>query len=231
MQYVGGKARVSGRQVIAAILADTDARAVWWEPFVGGGNVMEKAAPHFAQSFGTDLHPDLILLWQHVTAGGEVPDTITRDEYAALRRADPSWLRGLAGFGASFSGKWFGGYADTRVGASCRAVRRQGAVFAASGTRFAQGSYDTFVPTPGCVVYCDPPYSGTTGYSTGAFDHAHYYRTLQWWARLGAHVYGTEYVLPPVPHELLAVIHKRRTLGVSRGPQSVAVEYLVRIEP
>ena len=26
-----------------------------------------------------------------------------------------------------------------------------------------------------CVVYCDPPYEGTTGYKTGAFDHTEFW--------------------------------------------------------
>src|SRR3982751_7120269 len=104
MQYMGGKARIA-RRVVAAILADTTAREIWFEPFIGGGNVMEHAAPHFARSVGADAHPDLIMMWEHVTAGGMIPDFVGREEYQELRKQSPSWLRGFAGFGASFGGK------------------------------------------------------------------------------------------------------------------------------
>ena len=53
MRYMGGKAKVA-RRIVAAILADTGARDVWYEPFVGGGNVMEHAAPHPAWMIARD---------------------------------------------------------------------------------------------------------------------------------------------------------------------------------
>ena len=61
MQYMGGKAKIA-RRVVEAILNDTPERDRWFEPFVGGGNVMEHAAPHFGRSVGMDAHPDLIML-------------------------------------------------------------------------------------------------------------------------------------------------------------------------
>src|ERR1041384_1608066 len=109
MQYMGGKARIA-RRIVDAILSDTDFRDTWWEPFVGGGNVMEHAAPHFRNLIGCDAHPDLILMWQYVTSGGDLPSIVTREMYAELRKLPPSPVRGFVGFGASFGGKWFGGY-------------------------------------------------------------------------------------------------------------------------
>jgi DNA adenine methylase len=236
MRYMGGKAKIA-RHIVGAILQDTDARDVWYEPFVGGGNVMEHAAPHFARCAGTDIHPDLIMMWRHVTAGGRVPEFVTREEYAALRHAEPSWLRGYVGFGASFGGKWFGGYGDktpTR-GEVCResyrAVSRQAEVFRTYGVKFSCGPFGRFVPPPGAVVYCDPPYAGTTAYnSVGPFDYRMFYDTLTEWADTRS-VYVSEYGIPEdVPSELVWEKNWFSTLKRA-GASEVRVERLFRILP
>lgn len=235
MQYMGGKARIA-RRVVQAIMEDTDARADWWEPFVGGGNVMEHAAPHFRRCVGTDIHLDLIMMWEHVTAGGLLPEFVTREEYQALRHAEPSWRRGYAGFAASFGGKWFGGYGvSPRDGELCRAsfrtVNRQAGVFAKHGVRFAHGSYDLFTPPVGTVIYCDPPYAGTTAYaSTGSFDYRKFYTKLREWAQDRC-VYLSEYAVPDdVPVKIIWEREKRNVLEKGDN-QRVAVERLFRVLP
>lgn len=240
MQYMGGKAMIA-RRVVAAILQDTDARDVWYEPFVGGGNVMEHAAPHFARCAGTDVHPDLIMMWRHVTAGGQVPEFVTREEYAALRHAEPSWLRGYVGFGASFGGKWFGGYGVVKVDrkhpnaeiirSSHLVISRQAAVFRANDVKFSCGPFGRFVPPPGAVVYCDPPYAGTTAYSsTGSFDYRAFYDTLVRWSETRS-VYVSEYGIPEdVPSEVIWEREKRNVLEKGDN-RRVAVERLFRILP
>ncbi len=197
---------------------------------------MEHAAPHFARCVGTDVHPDLIMMWQHVTAGGQVPEFITREEYAALRHADPSWLRGYAGFGASFGGKWFGGYGvSPRDGEVCRAsfrsVTRQGRLFATHGVKFSCESFGRFVPPPGAVVYCDPPYAGTTAYkSTGSLDYRAFYDTLVKWADTRS-VYVSEYGIPEdVPAKVIWEREKRNVLEKGDN-QRVVLERLFRILP
>lgn len=241
MQYMGGKAKIA-RRIVAAILEDTDQRDVWYEPFVGGGNVMEHATPHFARCAGTDIHPDLIMMWQHVASGGQVPEFISREEYEALRHAEPSWLRGYAGFGASYGGKWFGGYSDgrpyqderrhlSRVGASFRCVSRQGTLFARYGVKFSCGPFGRFVPPPGAVVYCDPPYAGTTAYSsTGSLNYRHFYQTLTEWSK-NRFVYVSEYSIPKnVSAEV--VWEFRKPVALERDDnRRIAVERLFRISP
>lgn len=234
MQYMGGKAMIAKR-VVAAIMKDTDARSIWLEPFVGGANVMEHAAPHFQEARGYDVHPDLIMMWQHVTAGGTLPETITREMYAAHRHATPSSLRGFLGFGASFGGKWFGGYGvSPRDGElwrqSARTVARQAGVFRRHGVRFGQADYASLRPAPGSVVYCDPPYLGTTAYATGGFDHQMFYQVVQSWAA-DCFVYVSEYrVLPGVKHEVIWECERRTSLKATVNAE-VRLERLFRILP
>jgi DNA adenine methylase len=229
---MGGKAKIA-RRVAQAVLDDTPYRKNWFEPFVGGGNVLEHAAPHFTRSVAMDAHPDLILMWQAVSAGHLPPEFVSREQYEELRRAEPSALRGFAGFGASFGGKWFGGYAsgDGRnyAAESARSVTRQGAVFQDRGVTFRHGLFGSLTPPPGTVVYCDPPYAGTTGYSTGDFDHGLFYKTLAQWASDGCAVYVSEYTAPEdVPYTVIWSSEKSMSLRQT-GQHDTATEKLFRI--
>ena len=234
MQYMGGKAKIA-RKVVAAILADVESRQTWVEPFVGGGNIAEHAVPHFQEAICTDLHPDLILMWQAVAAGWVPPD-LDKERYYALKQSAPSAERGYAGFGASFGGKWFGGFGvSPRDGevwrASQRALARQGKVFQEHKTLFWQLSYADLHPTDGDVVYCDPPYASTTGYATGAFDHDSFYAVLMEWARNGAAVYVSEYSTPElVPVQLVWQQEKRNVLDSKENSRTVT-ELLVKVTP
>lgn len=233
MRYMGGKAHIA-KKIVGAILANTEARGTWVEPFVGGGNVMEHAAPHFKEARGYDIHPDLILLWRHVASGGTLPETVTREMYVEHRHADPSWLRGFLGFGASFGGKWFGGFAQSPGRLiwqeGLRTVARQATVFQQHGVQFERADFATLWPDPGSVVYCDPPYLGTTAYTTGGFDHERFYRVLQGWAA-DCFVYVSEYqVLPGVRHEVIWEYAHRTTLKRDVNAE-VRTEKLFRILP
>ncbi len=235
MRYMGGKARVA-KYIMQAILADTTRRDYWWEPFVGGGNMLEYAVPHFSMSVGTDAHEDLIHLWKHVSSGGALPDEISRDEYRKLRDSNPSWLRGAAGFGASFGGKWFGGYGTQRIAGnhrednvwpqSRRSLIRQGDLFRKHSVKFECGGYDQFSPPPGCVIYCDPPYTGTTKYAdSGSFDHEKFINQARIWA-LTCDVYLSEY---ESEEELVWEKERRVLLKSGENDKKSATERLYRV--
>lgn len=210
MRYMGGKARI-GKEIIQAILDDGAPRDRWFEPFVGGGNVMIQAAPVFGKCLGMDAHPDLILMWRKTTEEfWSPPHTVTPEQYKALRHEEPSALRGFVGFGCSFGGKWFGGYAHQREGRqpdaleSASAVIKQASTFAKHNVRFQHGEFGTRPPAPGTVYYCDPPYAGTTTYSTAPFDHELFYKRLVEYAATGVWVYVSEYAVPEhVPARLI----------------------------
>ena len=206
MQYLGGKARLA-EQLADVMLAPLNSRARYVEPFVGGGSVFTVMAPHFIRATAGDVHEDLVLMYRALLDGWEPPDTVTEAEYQALRKAEPSALRAFVGFGCSFGAKWFGGYA--------RDPRRKGgdASFAATGRRlllaradvwrtlpavsFHHRAYDAWDIGPGDVVYCDPPYAGTTGYKgTPTFDHDQFWDTCRKWHDAGAVVFVSEFTAP-----------------------------------
>lgn len=204
MRYLGGKTRLA-KHIAEAILNDTDSRQTYIEPMVGGGSVLCAMAPHFENAFAGDIHEDLILLYQALQEGWVPPTEVSEELYRDLKHAEPSALRGFVGFGCSFGGKWFGGRATggfrsdgfprNHVAESRANLLKS--VFNLRGVEYRCGGYQRWPIRAGYVVYLDPPYAGTTGYSgTETFDHEAFWSTARKWRDMGAHVYVSELDAP-----------------------------------
>lgn len=119
----------------------------------------------------TDTHPDLIELLKAVRDGWVGPKTVTGKEYQVIKGEEPSVLRGFIGFGCSNSGKFFGGYARDATGRNYAANARSSLLKLApkiQGVEFRLEAYSDFDQQVD-LVYYDPPYDGTTGFTTGPF--------------------------------------------------------------
>lgn len=232
MQYAGGK-HYLGRKLETAILGHTTCRGPYFEPFVGGANSFEVLAPHFSSSHASDLHEDLIMLYQAIASGWEPPRSIDESTYKSLRNASPSALRAFVGFGVSFGGKWFGGYARTSPGTrrnyangSARKLLKIRNVLAASSITCC--SYDHVKPPPGSVVYCDPPYRDTLGFGgVEPFDSDKFWGVAREWSTSGVRVFVSEYAAPNgwrsiMDHEALLNV-KRTTLKRERRTERLFV--------
>ena len=200
MLYLGGKTR-SGREIAKCILSLTSHRTHYLEPFFGGGSSCIHLASQFEDVRVGDVHEDLILMWQAVQEGWRAPLHVTNEEYNRLKFAKPSALRGFAGFACSFGGKWFGGYArdgtdESRSYAKPQAYRIDeiGSILRLSKAMILNVSYEQWDHKKG-VVYCDPPYAGTTKYATW-FDSARFWKTMDKWSEEGATVFVSEYKAP-----------------------------------
>lgn len=67
---------------------------------------------------------------------------------------------------------------------------------ALKGVDFRCGSYlDLDIP-PNSIIYCDPPYAGTTKYATGAFDHEQFWNWCNDKVAEGHTVFVSEYNAP-----------------------------------
>ena len=170
---------------------------------MGGGAVTQHLAQKFKRVYASDAHEDLMLMWQAVQDGWVPPSNVSLEEYQALRDAEPSALRGFVGFGGSFGGKWFGGYARGGFNAdgtprnhqdeSARSLVKSAGKL--HNVTFMQCSYEQFSVPTGSVIYCDPPYADTTGYEMG-FDSAKFWQWAERQARAGVLVYVSEYKAP-----------------------------------
>ena len=202
MQYMGGKGRIAGD--IAAVMReriDWTRKTDYLEPFVGGGWVL----PHMVSGFSSvrigDAHRDLIMLWSALREGWVPPDHVSKDEYDALRIAQPSPLRAFVGFGLSFGGKFFGGYASNARGDDFCGAAKRGLTKKTEAVKQADEIFQLpfwmWSVGPETVVYCDPPYANTTGYSqSGDWDPDWFWFIVQSWANQGAQVFVSEYSAP-----------------------------------
>lgn len=197
MRYLGGKSRIA-EQITNAILENSSQRCLLVEPFIGGGAITSKLAPYFNKVEASDIHEDLVLMWKALLSGWIPPSVITEDEYKALRNAEPSALRGFVGFGCSFGGKYFGGYArykdENYAAISKRSVLKQ--IKTMTNVLVQAKDYREIFPPSGAVVYVDPPYAGTTGYGL-KFDSVEFWQTMTSWHNKGAMIFCSEYTAPP----------------------------------
>ncbi len=199
MQYLGGKSRIA--KPLATYLESRRAGRYFVEPFCGALNITQfLTGPRLA----TDASPYLFSLYKHWREGWRPPAVVTEEMYKAQNSTrdpdDP--LTGFIGYGCSFGGKFFGGYAsDNQIGGHyfAQAARRglEKKLSASSTVTFGLCSYERLTPGRGTLVYCDPPYAKTTGYSAvGTFDSAAFWQRCREWTRDGALVLVSEYAAP-----------------------------------
>ena len=213
MRYLGGKARTA-RRIVAAITEHAFQHGTptrWVEPFMGGGSVMVDASRLgvFESVHASDIDPLAVAYWSAIRDGWTPATSVTCDEYVAVRyspEAYPAEHVAHVAYNCSFGGKRWGGYARSmkadgitpRSHADEASRRDSDAAQWLGSTRIACADYAEVLSGVGLgdVVYCDPPYADTTGYKTGAFDHAPFWSAVQAAADRGALVYVSEYACP-----------------------------------
>lgn len=158
-------------------------------------------------SLGTDAASDasqpVITLITAVRGGWSPPTEMSDATYSALRaRRDDVFdpIVCFAGHCASWGGKWFGGLArgHKRQREPIRAAAKTliDRVAACAKTSFACMDYSDAIVATGDVVYCDPPYAGTTnGYACEDFDHARFWEWVRATTKV-APVVVSEYEAP-----------------------------------
>lgn len=206
MKYMGSKSRIA-RHIVPIIQSyiNESGFGAYVEPFVGGANVIDKIESEYR--VGADINKYLIALFRYIQAGGALPDTISREQYAEIRankeKYEP-WLVGCVGFLASYNGKFFGGYAGevhTKAGTvrnyydeARRNLLKQSP--ALSNVNFLEFDYRK-LGFKECVIYCDPPYADTTKYDgTGEFDHSEFWQTMREWSEKNVVIISEE-TAPP----------------------------------
>jgi DNA adenine methylase len=191
MQYFGGKYAIS-KPLSAFLNSLLTPGQAFVDAFCGSCNVVSRINPN-RRRIANDLHTELMALWEHVLSGRELPDVVSEELYQTLRYIGEPWEKAFAGFGCSFGGKYWGGYARETpgnldyCGRARRALREKASTMQC--VELHCGSYDEIPIPEGALVYCDIPYRGTKGYSVGAFDHDRFYE----WASRVPNVYVSEY--------------------------------------
>lgn len=109
-------------------------------------------------------------------------------------------MRAFAGFGCSYRGKYFGGYAPHGAGPARRAILKKAPLIA--GVEFSCLDYREVEIPDRTLIYCDIPYRGTTQYGV-RFDHDAFWN----WAETTSKTHPivvSEYARNAGPYRILA---------------------------
>lgn len=137
--------------------------------------IESKLAPNFKRVICNDKHKYLIEMFKALQNGYDLPENITEEQYKYIRehKDENPALTGFVGFGCSFGGKWFGGYARNNTNTnytlqSKRSVMKD--IPNLMNAEFTCFDYKDVKIPKGSVVYTDPPYANTTTYQGQKFD-------------------------------------------------------------
>lgn len=206
MKYMGSKNRIA-KHILPIILKDRKEGQCYVEPFVGGANIIDKVDGY---CIGGEYNKYIAYMWKALKAGWIPPQNITKDYYnyckslyknnSADRRQ--YYMIGYVGICCSYSGKWFGGYAgkvETRKGLrdyqneAFNNTMKQ--VENIKNIDFVHSCYSELEMPRNSIIYCDPPYKGTTQYKD-SFDHELFYDWCREKSKQGHKIFISEYNMP-----------------------------------
>lgn len=193
---MGSKNRIA-KEILPIILKDRKPGQWYVETMVGGANLIDKVKE---PRMGADINPYLIEALKLIRDKPEtLPDEISESEYASLKKELAlNGITGLVGFTCSFGSKFFAGYArgsspNYMLNAKNNAIKQSPLL---KNVLFICCSY-LFLDIPqNSIIYCDPPYKGTTGYKDG-FDHDIFWEWVRQKSLEGHTVFVSEYSAPP----------------------------------
>ena len=184
MRYQGGKSRIA--QQIAEIMQrerERESNLTFVSLFCGSCSI-ESKVKGFDKVICNDKHEYLIELFKGVQNGYDLPELITEEQYKYIRehKDENKILTGFVGFGCSFGGKWFGGYARNKTNTNYALQSKKsllkdiGNLMTAQFT--CQDYRDVIIPN-NSIVYADPPYSNTTGYGKDKFNSDEFWEYMR----------------------------------------------------
>lgn len=198
MKYMRSKNRVA--KYILPIMLKGRTDEPWVEPFVGGGNIIDKVD---GECYGYDLDKWVIQALKSIRDSiQELPKDnteFTEEDYKKLKLNDEYKHKGYAGFSFSYGGKWLGGWCRDKEGKrdyiaeAYRNALKQSLNLQNVGLN--QCDYKDIKLTRKSIIYCDPPYRNTTKYNN-TFDHEEFWKWCRKMSLEGHKVFISEYQAP-----------------------------------
>lgn len=180
IRYFGGKTRTckSISEIINKNIKDNYIKFI--SPFVGGAWVESLVQSN--NKYLYDKHPYLIEMYKALKKGWKPPTNLSKEEYeyVRIRKNEKPYLTGFVGFGCSFAGKWFGGYAKDKtnrnycLNAYNSILKKMKSL---QDAHFECKDYKELKPKDS-IIYCDPPYNGFTQYDEGLLGK---FNTEEFW--------------------------------------------------
>lgn len=238
MKYMGSKARFS-KEILPIILKDRTADQWYVEPFAGGMNAICEVQ---GNRIANDIHYHLIQMWRELV-NGWIPKKYTREEHKYIRENKdkyPPHEVGWVGFNCSYSGVYFCGFAGetkTKIGTvrdyqteAINNVLKQ--VPKMQGVIFQNKPYYELDLPPNSIIYCDPPYEGTSKYKVDDFNHSKFWNWCREKAKQGHTVFVSEYNAP-ADFECIWQKEAKSSLSANGkiGGNKLSVEKLFKFSP
>lgn len=200
MKYMGSKNRIA-KHILPIMLKEMEEKGhtTWVEPFVGGGNMIDKV-PEKYKRIGADLNEHTIAAMLGIRDFvNNLPSQVSKDMYKEIKGSSPhpinSWIR----FECSFGSKLDNGFASNSAGRNYAEKGKNLALKQSpkiQGVKFICCSYEDLSNVTNSLIYCDPPYQGTTGYKTGTFNHKAFFEWCREMKSKGNSVFVSEYNAP-----------------------------------
>lgn len=233
MKYMGSKQRLAKdiSPIINTFIHKYNINT-YIEPFVGGANMIEHIK--CKNKIASDNNEYLIAMWNDLQSGWIPPETMSRETYKDIKDNKDEYAKALvaiAGFCATYNSKWFGGYAGivkTKINTyrnyydeAIRNIQKQ--MLNLMDVQFVHADYTYFTDYKDCLIYCDPPYQGTTQYgSSKGFDYDKFWN----WIRLMSKnnlVLVSEY---NAPEDFKCVFEKTLTTTLDKNSRKQDTEKL-----
>lgn len=216
---MGSKRRIAN-QILPVILAGRKPGQTYVEPFCGGCNTLELVT---GKRIAGDIHPELIAMYKALQKGWLPPKRITEEEYKRIMINGSPELKGYAGFTHSFGAKYGSTYrrqTDNRInskfstGELVRGRKLKGHYNNQSyngeqsfgmimkhikgllGVKFYNCSYHELEIPEQSIIYCDPPYEGTSTYEVKKFYSSNFWVWVENMIGEGHTVFVSEYTAP-----------------------------------
>ncbi len=195
MKYMGSK-NIIAKQILPIILKNKTPERVYIEPFVGGGNIIDKVEGF---RIGADINPYTIEALKLIRDNPEsLPFELTKEQYAAVKeKKEINGFTGWVSFSCSFGGKFFNGFAQGG-GRNHVMEARNNAIKQSPFLKnciFINCNYWELDIPKNAIVYCDPPYANTTKYKDG-FDSYNFWEWVRLKSSEGIEIYVSEYTAP-----------------------------------
>ena len=237
MKYMGSKNRIA-KHLLPIILKDRKKGQLYVEPFVGGANMIDKVD---GNRIGLDSNKHVINALNYIRDCTPPKNNIefSEDDYkeaARFVRGEnkvtllPSGLIGFALIAYSFGAKWCGGWSRGKnskggerdyVAEQYRAAVKQKPLL--KGVIFHSAPYSELILPYSSIIYCDPPYEGTTKYKD-YFDHGKFWQWCREKSEEGHKVFISEY---SAPADFVCVWSQELNVSVAKiGKHKKAVEKL-----
>lgn len=209
MKYMGSKRRIA-EEILPILLKDRTDGQYYVEPFCGGCNVIDKVD---GNRIASDSNTYLISMWKALQNGWIPPDYVDEFVHTDVKKNPDNYddfFVAFVRFGASFGADWNGGFArnvrkdkpnseilNKTTKSYCRQSKNNILKQLPNliGVLFFDKSYSELDIPENSIIYCDPPYKGTTKYKD-EFDHDKFWEWCENMTKNGHKVFVSEYNAP-----------------------------------